>query len=135
EPWDSDHNNKLLSRIPAVYAAPGRKNSAETYYLAFWGKGAAFESKKGLRLPADFPDGTSNTIMIAEAAKGVPWSKPEELAYDPDQPPPRLGGLFEEGFDAGFVDGSVRFIPKAIKPSILHLLIQRNDGQVIPDFF
>jgi hypothetical protein len=135
EPWDGEHNKKLLERMPPVYAAPGQKKSTQTYYLAFWGKGAAFEGKKPLRFPTDFPDGTSNTIMFAEAARAVPWSKAEELDYDPDKPPPPLGGLFEDGFHAAFCDGSVRFLRKTIKPSTLHLLIQRNDGQVIPGDF
>jgi hypothetical protein len=135
EPWDSEHNKKLLQQVPPVYAAPGKPKSTNTYYRAFWGKGAAFEGKKPLRFPADFPDGMSNTIMLAEAAEGVPWSKPEEFEYDPGKAPPKLGGLFEDGFNAGFCDGSVRFLRKTIKPETLHLLIQRNDGQPIPGDF
>jgi hypothetical protein len=135
EPWDSEHNKKLLQQVPPVYAAPGKPKSTDTYYRAFWGKGAAFEGKKPVRFPADFPDGLSNTIMFAEAAKGVPWSKPEELEYDPDKPLPKLGGLFEDGYHAAFCDGSVRYLRKTIKPTTLHLLIQRNDGQPIPGDF
>jgi hypothetical protein len=33
----------------------------------FVGKGAAFEGTEGLRLPEDFPDGTSNTFLVVEA--------------------------------------------------------------------
>jgi prepilin-type processing-associated H-X9-DG protein len=135
EPWDSKHNKELLRQVPPVYAPPGRPKSTDTYYRAFWGKGAAFEGKKPLRFPGDFPDGLSNTVMIAEAAEAVPWSKPEELEYDPAKPPPKLGGLFDDGFNAAFCDGSVRFLRKTIKPATLHLLIQRNDGQPIPGDF
>src|SRR5262249_10296771 len=44
-----------------------------------------------VRIPASFPDGTSNTILVAEAAELVPWAKPADLHYHPKQPLPRLG--------------------------------------------
>jgi hypothetical protein len=135
EPWDSEHNKKLLGKMPSVYAAPGQKSATDTHYQGFYGKGAFFEGKQGRRFPADFPDGTSNTIMVVEAAKGVPWTKPEDLDYDPAKPLPKLGGLFPGGFNAALCDGSVRFISNAVTPKTLHLLIQRNDGQPLPGDF
>ena len=32
-----------------------------------------------------------------EAAKAVPWTKPEDVPYDPKGPLPKLGGLFKDG--------------------------------------
>jgi hypothetical protein len=81
---------------------------------------------------ADITDGTSNTFMIVEAAEAVPWTKPQDLDYDPAKPLPKLGGLFGDGFNAALCDGSVRFVSRAVKPEHLHLLIQRNDGNPIP---
>ncbi len=135
EPWDSEHNKKLLAKMPRVYFIPGQKGTDVTHYQGFHGKGAFFEGKKGLRFPADFPDGTSNTVMVVEAATAVPWTKPEDLPYDPAKPLPQLGGLFEGGFHAGMCDGSVRFVSKSVKPTTLHVVIQRNEGQVIPNDF
>ncbi len=134
EPWDSAHNKKLLARMPAVFRAPSDRPppAGHTFYQAFVGKGAAFEGKKGLRLPADFPDGTSNTMVLAEAARAVPWTKPDDLAYQPGKAPPELGGLFPPGFHAAFVDGSVRFFRKPLKEATLHCYITRNGGEVIP---
>src|SRR3954466_9783237 len=47
EPWDSQHNLSLLPRMPATYAAPGRKKSLmppyHTVCHVFMGRGAAFE--------------------------------------------------------------------------------------------
>jgi hypothetical protein len=48
------------------------KNSS-TAYQVIVGKGAAFEGIQGQRLK-DFTDGTSNTILIVEAAIAVPWT-------------------------------------------------------------
>ena len=39
-------------------------------------------------------DGTSNTVLVVEAATAVPWTKPDELPYDPNGMLPSLGGHF-----------------------------------------
>jgi hypothetical protein len=134
EPWDSEHNKKLLDKLPRVYATPAEEPSDRTHVQGFVGKDAFFEGKQGVRL-ADIRDGTSNTIMLVEAANAVPWTKPEDLAYDPAKPLPKLAELFEPGFvHLVLCDGSVRW-GKLPKPQTLHLLIQRNDGQPIPKDF
>src|SRR2546421_12689862 len=53
EPWDSEHNKKLLARMPKLFAGPDEKALAahETHYQAFVGKGAVFEGKKGVPIP------------------------------------------------------------------------------------
>jgi hypothetical protein len=132
EPWDSEHNQKLLARMPAVYAAPGVRTRKPylTYYQAFVGRGAAFEGPRGMRI-AEFQDGTSCTLLLAEAASPVPWTKPEDLAYDPAKPLPRLGGLYGEGFNAGFCDGEVRFIRRGIDEQMLRALITRAGGEIV----
>ncbi|HMF18366.1 MAG TPA: DUF1559 domain-containing protein, partial [Gemmataceae bacterium] len=134
EAWDSPHNMKLLEKMPRVYAADplglGAK-SGQTYYQVFVGKGTAFEGTTGLRIGVDFTDGTSNTLLVVEGGAPVPWTKPVDLAYDPKKPPPKLGGLFKDGFNAAMVDGSVHFLYLPIEDRILHHLITRNDGQAI----
>jgi hypothetical protein len=134
EAWDGPNNKKLLASMPKVYAPPvaGKAKANETFYQAFVGPGAGFEGKRGLRMPADYPDGTSNTIMFVEAAKAVPWSKPDDLPYDPKKPLPKVGGIFGGGFHAAFFDGSVRFYRKVPQELTLRILIGRNDGQVVP---
>jgi hypothetical protein len=135
EPWDSAHNKKLIAKMPPLYATPGKASTIEggTRIQAFVGKGAFFEGKRGLRF-ADFTDGLSNTFMLVEAEKEVPWTKPEDLTFDPEAKMlPKLGGAFKGGFHALFGDGSVRFIADTLKPETLKLYIQRNDGIVIPN--
>jgi hypothetical protein len=135
EPWDSDHNKKLLDKMPRVYMTTEQAQKADekgekvttTHYRVFHGKGAAFEGTKGLRI-ADFTDGTSNTIMIVEAEQAVPWTKPEELPFDPAKDLPKLGMKGAQKFNAAFADGSVRELQKDIKKDELKPLITRNAG-------
>jgi RNA polymerase sigma factor (sigma-70 family) len=131
EPWDSEHNKKLLERMPQVYAPvnANTKEKYETFYQAFAGKGTVFEPGEKIRF-VDIPDGTSNTIMIVEAADPVPWTKPEDISFDPDKPLPKLGGEFPDIMNAAFCDGSVRAIDKKkIDDKLLRLFIMRNTGE------
>ncbi len=134
EPWDSEHNIKLIQRIPPVYVHPKARSTDKypsTHYQVFVGHNAAFEWKRRLTFAA-FSDGLSNTIWLAEAEKAVPWTKPEDINYD-GKTMPKLGKFWPGGFQVGFADGSVRFITNRVPASTWNLLIQRNDGMVIPD--
>ena len=117
-----------------VAAARPTREPGMTYYQVFVGKGAAWERQpRGLRF-TDFTDGTSNTLMVAEAAEPVIWTKPDDLAFDPDKPLPKLGGHFPGGFNAAFMDGSVRFLHQTMSEKTLKALITRNGGEVVrPD--
>jgi hypothetical protein len=88
------------------------------------------------RIPQSFTDGTSNTILVAEAGEAVPWSKPADLVYHPNQPLPRLGGLFARGFHVALADGSARFIERArVSEKTLRNAITANDGEPLgPDW-
>jgi hypothetical protein len=130
EPWDSSRNRLLLEKMPAVYLHPLRAARGEPFTTncqVFVGKGAAFEGERGLRIPRDFPDGTSQTILIVEAARAVPWTKPEDLPYAPDWPLPRLGGFFRgDGFYVACADGSPRYLLQETSEATLRALITRN---------
>jgi hypothetical protein len=137
EPWDSPNNKKLLDKMPRVYMTEDQAEKAEkmlpttTHYRVFHGKGAAFEGTKGLAFPAEFTDGTSNTIAIVEAEQAVPWTKPEELPFDPKKDPPKLGLKGATSFNAALCDGSVRTLNKDIDKDTLKALITRNGGEVV----
>lgn len=138
EPWDSDHNKKLLAMMPKVYASPQQDEKSlkefATHYQGFVGKGTIFEGKKGVQI-SDITDGASNTIMIVESSKAVPWSKPEDIPFEPAKPLPKLGFPGTSGFSAAMCDGSVRMISHKITKETLQNVIMRNDGNVIgPDF-
>jgi prepilin-type processing-associated H-X9-DG protein len=133
EPWDSAHNKKLIAKMPAIYAVPGAKarEPGGTFYQVFTGKDTVFSGKRGNTL-IGISDGTSNTLMVVEAAKEVPWTKPDDLPFDPEAKLlPKLGGHFEGGFHAAFCDGSVRFIKNTIDLNTLKAIITQAGGEVV----
>ena len=135
EPWDSPHNVALLPRMPGAYAPPSGKAwkvpPHHTVCKVFVGRGAAFEGREGLNLHADFPDGTSNTFLVVEAGAPVPWTKPEDLPFDPDGPLPDLHGLFHDMFRAGMADGSVRHVTVDTDETTLRGAITRHGGEIL----
>ncbi len=135
EAWDSEHNKKLLAKMPPVYAIPGKTKPGETntHYRVFVGNDAGFEWVMGMKMPASFPDGTSNTIMCVTAADAVPWSKPDELEFDPDGNFKKLIGAVVNGrAQCSLFDGSVRTLDlKKISDRTLKHAIMRSDGMVL----
>ncbi len=116
EPWDSKQNKQLLSQMPQMYASPGMDQSkGMTKYLAIVGSDTVITSDQptgdkghdGTRMQ-DITDGTSNTIMFVEAKKLVPWTKPEDLPFDADQPFDEITKQLAKTFLIGLTDGSVR---------------------------
>ena len=134
EPWDSPHNKALIKEMPQVYLCPDRKDAepGTTTYRVFVGDGALFQEGAGTPLQA-VTDGTSNTILVAESAEAVPWTKPDDLKFDPDAKPSLYGAgsPHKGGFNAAMADGSVRFIKNTINPITWKAVITRAGGEVI----
>jgi hypothetical protein len=131
EPWDSEHNKKLLDKMPPIYRVTQpdgqemKKAPTTTHFRVFHGKGAAFEGDKGLPLTS-FTDGTANTILIVEATDAVPWTKPDELPFDPKKDLPKLGQKDAEKFHVVGADGALHELKKTIDKDTLRGLITRN---------
>jgi hypothetical protein len=128
EPWDSEHNLKLLPSMPKIYAPhKGTKVEAgHTFVQIFTGPEAM---GIGMRIPASFPDGTSNTIMVTESGTSVPWTKPDDIPFDSKKDLPKLGASFGDQLIIALCDGSVSMIDmKKVKEKTLKLAIQRSDA-------
>jgi hypothetical protein len=160
EPWDSEHNKKLLAQMPRVYAAPALPGLTvepnHTFYQVFVGDAAPFRAtpvyltRDGKPAAPDkaervevlldwtaklrvfsFKDGTSNTFLIVEAGEAVPWTKPADVPYFAAGKAPRLGGIFKDRFNAVMADGSTRSFPKDLNEEVLRALITPNGGEVL----
>jgi hypothetical protein len=158
EPWDGPNNKKLLAMKPDCYHDPvyGPARDIHAHYAVAVGPGCAFRTEPrnsldflpnppGLTgattvLPS-FRDGTSSTIAvgsISPAAK-VPWTKPEDITFHDNLPPP--GGidsfaapyrtqLGESGMFA-FADSASRLLSSDIDPDVFRKLLLIDDGHSV----
>ena len=73
--------------------------------------------------------------MAVESKQATPWTKPEDIPFGSEQPVPKLGGWYPDGFFALMCDGAAQFLPRdKIKEQDLRLLIMRADGNPTPAF-
>jgi hypothetical protein len=131
EPWDSDHNKKLVEKMPKVYAPVRVKAKAgETFYQTFTGEKALFGPKKQPRL-ASMRDGTSNTGLVFEAGDPVVWTKPEDMTFDEKKALPKLGGLLDGECQVVLGDGSIKRLKKDADEGELKKFVMPADAMVI----
>ncbi|HKI31685.1 MAG TPA: DUF1559 domain-containing protein [Gemmataceae bacterium] len=119
EPWDSPHNFALVGRMPKVYGHPADLDAAAqglTYYRVVIGGDCPFRAPDG-PIIAHFINGISKTFLVVEATDPVPWTKPDELRYDPGGPVPKLGGLLRGGCNVLYADRTVRFLRDDVSES------------------
>ncbi len=138
EPWDSEHNKTLIEKMPSVFVSPNHADLAQqgkTTYLAPRGKGTMWDDPEGSRF-RDIIDGTSNTIMVVEGPgdAAVIWTKPDDLPIDSKNPWKNLKSVRPGGFQALFVDGSVRFLNDWIDLETLTGLFTRAGEEELGDF-
>lgn len=135
EPWDSENNKKLIPLMPKTYATPlMAAEPGKTFYKVFVGGGAIFTKQFPKYTIANIPDGSSNTIMVAEGGDPVIWTKPDDFEFDPQKPLPRIAAPGRPGFNVLLADGSTRFVSITVPESTLKLLIQADDGMIIPNW-
>jgi hypothetical protein len=138
ESWDSPNNIRLLGQMPKIYKLPGDEKTKpdHTHYQVFVGNGAMFEKSRGVRFPGEVRDGTSNTILIVEAEQAVPWTKPDDIEFDPNKSIlPLLSKFYSSGPQAAMADGSVRVLSRALSEKTLKAAITRSGGEILgPDW-
>jgi len=129
EPWDSEHNKKLLAKMPRTYASPGvsLEDRTLTYYKVFVGPGTPFDPQKRIAL-AQIPVGASNVITVVEGGEPVPWTKPEDITVDPKKPLPRLNGPYKRGINFVAGDAWVGVMPKNYSEKKLRAAIDINSN-------
>jgi tRNA A-37 threonylcarbamoyl transferase component Bud32 len=119
-------SGSLLANVPRLLGS-GENVDATTPFRAVVGPGAMFEGAAGL--PRDEArNGPDRTLMVVEADRAVPWTKPEELSYDPSarDPLPGLDDRTPGGLLGLYADGQVRRLRPNVEADVLRRLILRN---------
>lgn len=131
EPWDSEHNRNLIERMPDVFrsfasAAP----SDRTSFVVATGPGTVFDGVRGIKI-GEITDGTSNTLLAWETddEHAVVWTKPDDVAFDSEQPSAHFASAYPDGRLLLFCDGSVQFIKPPLDDEAIRRLVIRNDGK------
>ncbi len=112
EPWDSEHNRKLIENMPAVYGdplhalAPGMTTTQVPLV-----KGSAWSGEGDPLNFASITDGTSNTIAVimVPPEQAVIWTKPDGWEF-PLADAANVLLKDREFMTALFFDGSVRML-------------------------
>jgi prepilin-type processing-associated H-X9-DG protein len=102
-----------------------------TVFRALVGKDLAWNPDGETRF-RDFRDGLSNTIMVveADASEAIPWTSPEPMELDMQDPISQMGHIHPGGFHVLLADGAVRFIAHAIAPNVLAALFTKSGGEI-----
>ncbi len=133
EPWDSEHNKKLIEKMPRMYVTGGASKAkpGETHYQVVTGPGTLFDGAKKPQI-RDITDGTSNTVLAIEAKNPEIWTKPADLTLPKDKDKlPAVGENFTNGFNALMCDGSVRFVVRTVAPASFRAFVTPSGGEVI----
>ena len=130
EPWDSEHNKKILAKTPKLFQAPGSKVAeGMTVYRSFKGTLGGRDGK-GIDF-GKITDGSSNTILVAQVPDEMAthWAKPDSLEVNDDVAKKLLAG--KGGFLTAFCDGSVQQIPATMGTDDLKHLLDPSDGNYV----
>jgi len=139
EPWSSPHNIKLLERIPTCYKpVQQRAPIGQTQFAALTGPGTIFAEKSITLDKVTAADGTSQTAILAESYRFIPWTMPDDEVVDEALPLPCLFALLKTKRPRyiGFLDGSVRTIysPEKLDMKKLRSLVTWNGREALEDF-
>jgi hypothetical protein len=135
EPWDSPNNLPLLDLMPDVFRSAGDPwDSVATRVVEFNGTDAPFLNKTTGNQTGptitQITDGSSRTIEVVEAGDGaaVPWTKPSDVAYYPNNPLSPLGDV-GSSFITAFFDGHTATQTSSIPLGLLKAYITYKGGE------
>ena len=139
EAWDSPHNRSLLAEMPSELVCPAATvtRDGQTGYKVVIGPSfgpnrvnTPFDASRGAKLD-EMTDGTSNTILVMETDALVPWTKPDDLHWQPGGPPPQLKSPHSDGAHVVLADGQTRFLKNSMQSNTLAAVFTINGGEVI----
>lgn len=118
EPWDSDHNLKLVEKMPSIFRTAGKTEPGKTQFVMPRGKGffaSPYAAEKHEKIAfagrtfRDILDGTSNTIAVlkVDPKNAVVWSKPADWNPTPEKIKELLAAKHGTTLNFAAADGAV----------------------------
>jgi hypothetical protein len=140
EPWNSEHNLRLVAEMPEIFKSPLVRDPAihtagKTIYQVPVADAGMFKPNNLENVPVkfgDITDGSSNTICIVatDEANAVVWTKPQDWSVDLENP---RAGLDREQIKMiiALTDASVHVLPQSITAKQLRALITSAGSEII----
>ena len=127
EPWDSDHNIQLVSKMPKLFATKGfPPESGKTVFQVPTGDEMLFNEDGPVRF-RDALDGLSATAMMVEVEPAVQWTRPSDWNVDLNAP---LKGIrFDDGQAALLMgDGGVKTVSRQMPVDKFRAMLTKSSG-------
>jgi len=134
EPWDSPHNLQLLQKMPDFYRDPSDPvDSTKTRIVRLTGPETPFNEIGPGPRPREFTDGQATTLVLVccGADKAVPWTKPDDLPFDPANPVGCLGRIDGPFILGAFADNHVVSLDIKIPPEVFKSYVTHQGNEVI----
>lgn len=137
KPWDDPANAEAFQTVVPPYVCPSTTiDQLDTTYIGMVGPDAGLPLADG-RPISEFTDGTSNTVIVIEAAEqnAVHWMNPQDagvrflLSFNADSKFDHDGGTH-----ALLADGSVRFLSAELSNEARHALVTVAGGETIDEW-
>ncbi len=131
--WNSDHNLRLVKRMPAVYqVVESFGNVGLTHYLAPRGTNTVFPGKLATTL-GELRDGVSNSVAVLEVGhhRAIVWTQPADYDIKPGDLNLKRGmtAFRKGGFLIGLTDASAHKVSESISNEDLLGIFLTNDGK------
>jgi hypothetical protein len=132
EPWDSEHNLKLVDAIPEVFQSTA--GSTATSFLALAGEGMAVS--KGLPCRReDIQDDPALTVLLMDAGDrhAVPWSQPADLTTLDVESLAEINQEVQGPVHVVTAAGEVRAMKRGCSPDQLKAILSIAGGDEVTD--
>ncbi len=135
EPWDSEHNRQFHQEAVPFYQCPSEElGPGHTTYSAVVGPDMPFEAGQGKTLSELGPKSV-NMILVVEIPQAACWMNPTHNV--PQAEAERgigegtvIGSQHPGGVNAGFRDGSARFLSETISLKLLKELLRGTADRI-----
>jgi hypothetical protein len=133
KPWDDPVNKHLSDTIVPVYACPSAPGgpTPNTPYQVVLDPAAIFTGESSCSYKS-IPDDSSNTVLVVETKKAVPWMSPVDTdlaTFVSNAKSDHDGGQY-----VGMADGSIHFISSSTPEPIRKALVTIAGGESDHEF-